>query len=255
MPNPLVLSVSNGQLPAGFCPNSYQDILNQFSSLQSVTFPDTFAGVVASDTKPGDTDRVWLQLVGGKPVRLYSFFGTWLSRHPLVPGFTMIWMSALPDFTTFDGGDANVITADSTGPMWEEATELRAKIPIGVGTLPSTTVLNQGDTGGEEKHSLAANEMPPHTHFEFNADNIATGGGSDNALSTTNYPAYKASNGHDNPDYTIRGNSTKSSIGLSSVAGGDQTVTPAVVVAHNTLPPYVAVYFLRRTARIFYSVP
>lgn len=227
----LVLPVDNETLPQGFCPASYQDMLNQFSAHQSVTFPSTFAGVTVSTTKPANTTQAWLQLDSfGRPVRLYYFAqGAWLSLHPDVPGKIIIWDSALPDFTEFDGGDAGP-AGPLSGPMWEEVTELRAKFPIGAGTLPSATVLSVGDTGGEEKHSLLEVEMPPHVH-SYQTIVQGTTGPFDDTHGTALAP------------FATR---------QTQSAGGSGT--PPAVTPHNNMPPYYVVYMLRRTSRLFYTV-
>lgn len=248
MANQLVLPVTPAQLPQGFCPTDYQDMLNLFSQNQTVIFPDTFEGLVVSSTAPVDTTRVWLQLDSlGRQVRIYSFStGAWLSLHPLIPGITILWSGALPDFTTFDGGDANPISAIS-GPMWELAAEFAARVPIGVGTLPSTTVVNVGDTGGEERHTLLPAETPPHSHFVANTD--ADSGSEVPISSGTSIEQSYTPGG--NQAYTLQGTTTTPTVGLSSVVGGSGI--PPVTSPHNTLPPYVGVYFLRRTARLFYA--
>ena len=247
MPNDLILPVVPGQLPVGFCPNTYQDMLNGYSSVQTVTFPNTFAGVTVSASKPADTEQAWLQLdTIGRPTRLYYFSqGAWLSQHPSVPGMIQIWVNALPDFTTFDGGDANALSAIS-GPMWQVAvdastTPITARFPIAVGTLPSLLALAVGDKGGEENHSLTLAESAPHSHT---------------------VPIYK--DGMNIPDFVtghgvVLGESGTRPGGLplstlpTDTQGG--TGSPAVVSPHNTMPPYIAVYFLQRTSRLFYSVP
>jgi len=48
-------------------------------------------------------------------------------------GETIIWTKALPDFTTFDGGDSQTFALHR---RCGRSVELRAKFPIGVGTLP-----------------------------------------------------------------------------------------------------------------------
>ncbi len=236
--NELTLPVQAGSLPGGFCPSNYQDLLNQFSANQYVTFPSTFTGIEVSQTKPSDTTKAWLQLdAQGRPVRLYYFAqGAWLSLHPDVPGKTTLWTSAIPTLTSFDGGDAAVLSSIS-GPMWEEVVEMRARFPVGAGTLPSTTVLAPGDTGGEENHTLSTSQIPPHSHIWNPSTSTASGNNADPAggllsLQSTNPANEKFYN-------------------TSSVGG---TGTPAATAAHNNMPPYFAVAFLRRTNRLFYVV-
>jgi hypothetical protein len=224
MSSPLVLPVAAGQLPSGFCPPDYQSMLNGYAAALSVTFPLSFSGVVAQSTRPSDTTAVWLQLdTLGRPTRLYYFAqGAWLSMHTLQPGIIMIWPTALPDFTTFDGGDANAL-GPSSGPMWQQFTALNAAFPIGAGTLPSTTVVPVTGTGGEEKHQLTTTELASHSHVMPGFP----GGGGTGGLTTYD---------------TLPGAVTSYS---TQLAGGD---TP-----HNNLPPYFGVYFLQRTTRLFFA--
>ena len=201
------------------------------ASIYSVTINTNNTGVVVSATKPADTTVVWKQLGSdGRPIRDYVFVGgLWLSRHTLEPGSIMLWGAALPNFSTFDGGDANPISAIS-GPMWEEVTELRAKFPIGAGTLPSGTVLAVGDTGGEEKHILTVPEIPAHTHDGPANEADSTSGGDYHAVWTEN----------DGTTPVLPPHPTGST-------GGD--------LGHNTMPPYYVLYGLRRTTRQYFAVP
>ena len=157
--------VDAATLPQGACPSTYQELADLLATIYSVSVSTNNTGIYVSATKPADTTLVWKQLGSdGRPIRDYVFVGgLWLSRHTLEPGSIMLWGSALPNFASFDGGDAGALSVVS-GPMWEEVTELRAKFPIGAGTLPSGTVLAVGDTGGEEKHVLTIPEIPAHHH-------------------------------------------------------------------------------------------
>lgn len=246
-PNPITLPVNAGTLPGGVCPATLQDLLNLFSANQSVTFPSTFSGVTASPTKPTDTTQVWLQLdTLGRPVRVYYFAqGAWLSMHNLPPGFILIYPYAAPDFTTFDGGDANALSAIS-GPMWQLPVDLsgnpilRAQFPLGAGTLPSGTVIAVTNTGGEEKHVLTVPEMPPHGHALVPRTFSYAGGPA---------PAEDIQPTASDPNRAPDSINTKNT-------GGDPTTNPPNIAAagHNTLPPFYGVNFLQRTNRLFYSV-
>lgn len=235
----VTLPVNPGTLPSGFCPSSYQDLLNNFSNNQTVTIPGSNVGVVVSPTKPLDTTVAWLQQdTLGRPVRFYSFAqGAWLSLHPVVPGMTLIWTGTLPDFTTFDGGDANALSPIS-GPMWQVV--LAAKFPLGAGTLPSGKVVNSGDIGGEEVHQLILSEIPPHTHDLSITHGEGYLGGPNELV---------VGNGNNNPQ-----NFTTPAGAVSS--GGDPTTgtPPTKSLAHNTLPVYQTVIFLQRSSRLFYAV-
>jgi microcystin-dependent protein len=255
MPN---IPVQNGQLPQGFCFTDFQTLLNQFSSLQFVDIAN-LQGIIVQASTPTAAQRTqpWLQLDSfGRPVRLYFFAqGAWLSQHPLPPGFTMIWNQVLPNFTTFDGGDANAAPfSPLSGQMWQLMAAtldglsiapandvMNAKLPIGVGTLPSGAVLAATNTGGEEKHNLTLQEMFPHQHFVGSNDSTAQDGGNNNQEFVRNFnnPANNGPNA------------------LSNFQGGDPATgnPPINSLAHNTMPPYYTVYFLQRTNRLFYLVP
>ena len=76
-----------------------------------------------------------------------------------------------------------------------------------------------GDAGGEDKHTLTVDEIPPHRHTQ-------TVG-----LSHTPNASYVVAEGqYQTPETPI----------LSSETGGGQ--------AHNNMPPYLAVYMWKRTA-------
>jgi hypothetical protein len=239
----VTVPVVAGTLPAGFCPPDYQTLLNGFSANQTVVLPGTNVGVVVSPTKPLDTTVEWTQLdTLGRPVRNYNFAqGAWLSLHPLAPGMTLIWTGSLPDFTTFDGGDANALSPIS-GPMWQ--TVLAATFPVGAGTLPSGTVLTSGATGGEEKHVLTINELAPHTHdVKLTHGNSYTG--EPNVLTV--------GNGSADPQPFTAPQAALSTGGDPSTGIGSPPI-PQTALPHNCLPPYTVVYFLQRTNRIFYAV-
>lgn len=244
------IPVQNLQLPNGFCPADLQSMLNGFSAAQFVNIDISSSIVVSATTPPAsDHDKAWLQLDSqGRPVRLYFFAqGAWLSQHPLPPGFTMIWNQALPNFQTFDGGDANAAPwAPVSGQMWQlMATTLdglgtqvmQAQFPIGVGTLPSGVVVPLAGTGGEENHKLTLAEMFPHTHtiplYQGDAVNHA------DRINTTDETTVQ------NLNYQ------------SGSSGGDPTTgsPPTDSKAHNNMPPFYGVYLLQRTNRLFYLVP
>lgn len=235
----VIYPVDAATLPAGSCPSTYQELADLLASIYSVTVSTNNTGIVVSATKPADTTVVWKQLdSSGNPVRDYVFVGgLWLSPHAVASGIITIYEGDISAIATFDGGDANPVSSIS-GPMWEEVTALRARLPVGVGTFPSGTAVAVTGTGGEEKHLLTTDELASHTHPA----------GSSGELFATFKADYSADN---------LGNE-----GLTNVSNqqlvGSRASTGAVSAtsnAHNTLPPYYGVYFIRRTARKFYVVP
>lgn len=256
------LPIIVGQLQSGLCFNSYQEMVNAFGAIMSVSFNESNgAPLIVSATKPDTSyqgNAEWLRLdSSGRPERRYWFAqGAWLALHPFPPGFSILWNRSLPDFTSYDGGDSNPLS-DISGPMWQLMNAnldgsgdqaLVAKVPIGVGTLPSTKVINVNDTGGEETHSLTQTEMPPHNHNLANGDSIWNSALNNGAKK---FMTQRGNSGNsDSNDYELQGSGTTPSVGLTGDAGG----VAGVVAGHNTLPPYQGVYFLQRTSRLFYAV-
>lgn len=236
------LPIIPGQLPSGFCATDYQSLLNAFAANMvaiSSSASGAFNNWVFSAAKPADNTVGWYQLDAlGRPIRTYIFAqGAWLSLHTLQPGSTIWWFDAVPDLNTFDGGDASVVSA-ITGPMWQLAKDkndnvIAAQFPIVAGTLPSGKVLNIGDTGGEESHSLDVTEMPPHVHqTDFNFD---------------------PQSGADT-DCLVKGITPGKDIVSFNTSSTGGAGSPAVVAPHNTMPLYVVGALLQRTSRLFYAV-
>lgn len=233
----LTLPVLPGTLPSGACPSTLQDTVNLFASVMSVQFPTTFSGVTTSSTSPADTTQAWLRLdASGRPVGLYWFAsGAWLSPHPMQPGMTIIWTTALPNLNIFDGGDANPVSAVS-GPMWEVV--LSAVFPLAAGTFASGKVVAIGDLGGEEKHVLTIDEIAP---IIIPSASSPTGNFAGQIESLT--PTFNKA-GDDIIPGTPKNN---------TFAGDPASGTPPILAkGHDTVPPYQGVAFLRRTARLFF---
>lgn len=102
--------------------------------------------------------------------------------------------------------------------------DLRGRFIIGAGDGTGLTSRKIGDKGGEEKHTLTADEIPAHTH-DFGGDDGIAGAGY-TAISNFNYDADSkgSGNGH-------RYNS-------GSVGGGK---------SHNILPPFYSLAFIMKT--------
>ena len=237
------ITFTNGTLPEGFCFTTWQQTFNTFTSLLNGYLPGQYTVWNYGNTEPAASERgnPWLRLNSdGSPDKIYVFWsGEWVSPHP-VPYESpeiRIWSGLIADLVDYDGGAAGTVT-DTTGPMWEEVVAMRALFPLGAGTLASGTVVGVGDTGGEEKHSLIETEMPPHSHttraIQIDPENDNRGYGVI---------------GQNESNYTD-GSEFSSTIAIKSAGG---TGDPAVVVAHNTIPPYIGVAFIQRTARKFYT--
>jgi hypothetical protein len=252
----LTLPITPTSLPQGFCPASYQEMWNEFAAHGNVVIPNGgLSGISVSATKPTDQSRPWLQLDEfGRPIRLYWFAsGSWLSLHPLPSGSTIWWFDTLPNLNTFDGGDASAESA-VTGPMWRQAkrldgTLIAAQFPIVAGTLPSTTVLANGDVGGEENHVLLPSET---NHFHGTGDgSIAV----DGQWCIRPWSSTGVGTGAHSIDTTAPP-AVAPVLSSGALGTSDALATSTPSVGHNTMPLYVVGYLLQRTPlRKFYSVP
>lgn len=109
---------------------------------------------------------------------------------------------------------------------------LKGRVPVGVDST-QTEFDTLGETGGEKKHTLTANEMPRHNHMVY-----------DVAGGNITFPAYTAkSNG------STGGSEITAYAAVTTYAGGDQP--------HNILQPYqTANYIIKafQTAGVVASV-
>lgn len=227
------LQVRISSIPVGFCFESWAASFPQLVDLQYVE-GEVEANLHIGEAAPSNTAFAWDRTISGVPDRRYHFTnGVWVSRHDWADriGATMIAPAGLAeaDVETWDGGEAGAVTA-FTGPMWEIDERFSGRFPIGPGTLPSGTVISEGDEGGEEKHSLTLPEIPPHHHILL-ASQSDTGGGSG--------------------VQRLRPNATEADSDANSAnAGGDPTTE--LVVAHNTMPLYTVALFLKKSGRTHY---
>lgn len=182
-------------------------------------------GVIISSTTPVATDRdkLWIKLDGGNnPVRQFVFNGgDWLWPHeiPLNDARRTIYTGTLASIDTLDGGVAGAISSTS-GPFWAQDTDFDARFPFGIGTTAGGTVITEGGTGGTDEETLTVAQIPAHTHDGLPRSEVdSTSGGDEHA-------------------HFAAGTQLSDSTG-----GGDP---------HNNLPPYRGVYFIKRTARIYY---
>jgi hypothetical protein len=225
-----IVSITNTSL-GSTCYATEQARLNDYVNHMLATFPATFTGLHVGPSAPTGGENAWFKttLDGATyyPDKLYYYNGSqWLAKHPIFEGAIWMYYGSIASIDTFDGGSAGAITA-VTGPMWAEVAGMRAKFPVGVGAfLSGTTVAAQG-TGGLEDVTLIENQIPSHTHgFTVIAQSL----GADGSGQLTGGGEFNANDG----SYT----------GTTTATGGG--------LSHTNLPPYYGVYFLRKTARLYY---
>ncbi len=102
--------------------------------------------------------------------------------------------------------------------------DLRGRTPIHVGAS-SGTDHRQGQKSGEETHTLAANEMPQHTHQLYGSNTAANQQGPSGNL---------LGNNQSNP-YTAFANAVELASGTVTNVGGGQ--------AHENMMPWIVVNF------------
>lgn len=229
------VTLTPGTLPAGYCPSTYQQILEDFLTNTVATLPGTYNTFVYGSSTPAvsDQDKVWVKVdASNNLVGIYTYNGAWVRPHEVPPSSSIrtMWVGTTVALETFDGGTAGAVTA-TTGPMWEVDTAFDFRIPMGVGTNATTydgvaaTSLTVGEDKGAEKHKLVIAEMPAHTHTCGDGHNFITAGTA----------------GVEQPDGTPNMLSAHPD---TASTGGD--------LYHSSLPPVHGVYFIKRTARVYH---
>ena len=252
MPNLNLITLTAPTLPLGYCPATYQnlalDIINGTQAAFNSTVGNSFFNTGASAPAVNNQIFPWFDNDG----QWWIFSGgVWTRENPIPPnsGERKIWVGTISDLQAYDGGDGTAATPSTyVGAMWEVDTLFDARFPVGVGAFAASgSVAVTGTTtstsiAGEDKHALTIAELAAHTHDvaikvfghggEDGARVAADGGTSSNTLTnnTTVFPTSTL-----DPD-----------VAASSISTGGDT-------AHNNLPPFYGVYFIKRTARAYYT--
>jgi hypothetical protein len=236
MPNLTLITLTAPSLPANYCPASYQKLANDIIGGTQATFNSTIGNSFFNfgPTYPAINNRIYPWLDENGQWWIYDQ-GFWLRKNPVTAAYERrIYVGTTTDLLSYDGGDGTATATSLTGPMWEVDTEFEARFPVGVGAfIASGAVAVLGKTtstsiAGEDQHTLTVPEMPKHTHSMTWDSNDTSGG---DQLNTLYY----------GPEANIPNNMIKN----TGETGGD--------VAHNNLPPFYGVYFIKRTIRVYYT--
>ena len=111
--------------------------------------------------------------------------------------------------------------------------------------LAAGSIYTAGSTGGEANHGLTANEMPSHTHT------ISSSGGHNHNQYFLEFRWPTASYSGTKSVGRPQSAGTQNTNERATTTNGAHTHTPGNSgggVAHNNMPPYLAVYVWKRTA-------
>lgn len=245
------IQITTATVPNSFCFTTWQQAWSELVSLLSGTLVGNTNTFNYGNATPSaaNRDKPWLRLNNdGTPDKWYVFYGGyWLS--PIIPYSLYerrILVCTLAQVWAYDGGDGTDpsdpghIPTAYTGATWEVDPEFDARYAIGAGTTAKGTVITVAD---KSEVPLNSANIPPHSH-NIAIDGAAAGNDDGQKLGALYNQAGYVNNWSHAPDaYTASLASTRNN--ASSVSSGDSV---------EILPPYKAVYFVKRTARMFYTI-
>jgi hypothetical protein len=232
MPNLTLITLTAPNLPLTYCPSNYQQLANDIISGTQATFNSAIGNSFFNfgSSTPALNNQVypWLDEDGN----WWVFNGGYWNRKNPVSINSLerrIFVGTTNDLLSYDGGDgtSNPVT-NYSGAMWEVDTNFQARFPVGAGTFAASGVVNVNGTAtstavvGEDQHTLSVQEMPAHTHNFFP---LVTADANNGGANGVQY-------------------GTTANVPTSSTGDG---------AAHNNLPPFYGVYFIKRTARVYYT--
>ena len=223
MPNLTLITLTAPSLPANYCPASYQKLANDIIGGTQATFNSTIGNSFFNfgPTYPAINNRIYPWLDENGQWWIYDQ-GFWLRKNPVTAAYERrIYVGTTTDLLSYDGGDGTATATTTTGPMWMVDTEFEARFPASgavavLGTATSTSIV------GEDQHTLTVPEIPAHTHNFFP---LVTADANNGGANGVQY-------------------GTTANVATSSTGGG---------AAHNNLPPFYGVYFIKRTSRVYYT--
>jgi len=239
MPNLTLITLTPPSLPIGYCPSNYQQLANDVISGTQANFNSAIGNSFFNygPTTPTLNNQVypWLDENGN----WWVFQGGYWSRENPVAANSSerrIFVGTSADVLSYDGGDGTVYSGNPyAGSMWAIDTNFEARFPVGAGTFAASGVVSVNGTttstavAGEDKHTLVTAEMPSHTHQILDQYiNLTQRGSADTSV----FSATNRSEGVAN-------------LLPTTSSGGD--------AAHNNLPPFYGVYFIKRTSRVYYT--
>src|SRR5512146_583800 len=241
----ILLPILAGQMPQGFCFTNWQNLLNTISNAQNAVLP---GGMFYNygDMKPVPEYEAypWLRTID---MRWYQYDGDWITPVNYDASERRLYVGTLAALNTYDGGDTGT-ASDRSGPMWEEDTDFKDRLAMGVGT----TLANPGDTGGEAEHTLTEAEggVGTHTHA-FGLSNPASDDAYFSRPGTSTVQGYTGYYITGSGPNIVAGQTTADLFTLPSGSDGKGAAAPT---PFPLIPPVVGVYFVKWTGRTYRKV-
>lgn len=248
----LDLPVVSSEVPENLECHISNSVWQELIALLHVNVTDGFKWIIQSTT-PDPADRIWpwFRLNGDGPIRPYIYFGgAWLARHTDFPGKVILWEGLEANIESLDENTdvAGTAVTNTTGPFWEKVSEMDGKIPVGPGQLdagPPVVSAAINVNAGAYSVQLGDQHYRHHKHFVVARQSVTSG-----SLPSTNNQVADDGGGNAQENYLLQGTGTQASRGLTSNVNGDTDANEAFPI----LPQVRGIFFLRRTARLFYRV-
>lgn len=251
--NNAVINFSFTGLPEGYCFTTPQRFALDVVAGMTGYLPGQYGTIIISETTPAaeDRDKPWLKLLpGGAPFgNIFTYYlGKWVAPNPIAPDSQerRIWVGNESDVWAYDGGGgqdpASTPPTATTGAMWERDTDFDFRFPLGVGTspTPASTTVSVGATGGSENVTLELDEIPLHGH-------PARWNGGNESESDVDGGIMLGPSGSTTKSAFTGTPTDTSGQGIGGTGGDNDGAT----VPHSNMPPYKAVFFIKRTSRIY----
>lgn len=249
-----------------YCPLDYQQLANDIVSGTQVTLLINKGSFIYNygQSTPAAENRIfpWFNTT---LKRWYHFDnGFWLAPHPTAAGpngFRLIWTGeengnanglwVIDEGDGTDPSSASDAPTSTAGSFWAVDHTFDGRTAIGVGALPGSDPaisIALGQSLGAASHLLTAEEGGARSHsHKFGASNPASDdaffamGGNQTGLSYTGF--YVTGGGAHNV-------SPQTTADLETLQN-----TVADIVSHSILNPAKGVFFIKRTARLYYRLP
>ena len=236
-----------GTLPNPYCFTDWQrlnvDIVTRIAA--AITFNTGVGWNVGASTPTAEQRGLpWLNTANGRVYQWSAQYGLWISPMPSAEreaGHRRIWVpvggqveSAVWSLDGGDGTDPSITAPTAvTGAAWQVDHLFDGRGSFGIGVIPSGggSTVTTAIAGGAGQVALTSDNNGPHTHppadpAEKYLMEIVGGGPSSATLAGT---------------------------GLFPVEA--QTGSSGLGTPHDNMPPYYPCYYLKPTAKIWYTIP